>query len=115
VTIVSAAGSVISRPLVRGAAALAACSAVDRRAQDDAEDGQSVGTVLRDGKFRFVCLGDLTWNHANDLFCPANMIGPVDAYLVTSSWSLMVTDLFRLPTAATGLASSTRLGSSGAG
>jgi competence protein ComEC len=42
-----------------------------------------VGTVLRDGKFRFVYLGDLTWNHANDLFCPANMIGPVDAYLVT--------------------------------
>jgi competence protein ComEC len=83
VTVVSAAGKVLSSPLVKGAPAPASCAAVDRRADDDAEDGQSVGLVLRLGRFRFVYLGDLTWNPANALFCPVNQVGPVDAYLVT--------------------------------
>jgi L-ascorbate metabolism protein UlaG (beta-lactamase superfamily) len=83
VTIVSAGGKIIQDPLVKGARTPAACASIDRRADDDAEDGQSVGLVLRHGKFRFVYLGDLTWNPANSLFCPRNLIGPVDAYLAT--------------------------------
>ena len=42
-----------------------------------------MGVVVRQGKFRFIYLGDLTWNTANSLFCPKNLVGPVDAYLVT--------------------------------
>jgi hypothetical protein len=56
---------------------------VDRRADDDAEDAQSVGVVVRFGKLRCIDLGDLTWNTANALFCPRNLIGIVDAYVVT--------------------------------
>jgi beta-lactamase superfamily II metal-dependent hydrolase len=56
----------------------------------DLENGQSVGSVIRYGKFRTVDLGDLLWNHEGDLACPANLIGTVDLLLTTHhgmSWS----------------------------
>ena len=83
VDVVSAAGQVITQPLAGAGATNPACAGIDRRAEDDAEDGQSVGVVVRYGKFRFVNLGDLTWNTANRLFCPRNLVGAADAYLVT--------------------------------
>jgi len=83
VVVVSGAGKVITQPLEGAGAANPDCAGVDRQAEDDAEDGQSVGVVVRHGKFRFIYLGDLTWNTANSLFCPRNLIGTVDAYLVT--------------------------------
>ena len=92
-TVVTAAGKVIAHPLVKAAPTPAACATADHRADDDAEDQQSVGVVLRDGKFRFVYLGDLTWNPAISLFCPTNLVGPVDAYLVTHHGQSMTQDL----------------------
>ena len=83
VRVVSAGGKVLSRPLHGAGQANPACASVDKRAEDDAEDGQSVGVVVGFGKFRMVYLGDLTWNTANSLFCPKNLVGTVDAYLVT--------------------------------
>jgi hypothetical protein len=49
--------------------------------------------VVRHGKFRFVDLGDLTWNTANALFCPKNLIGAVDAYLITHHAQAMPREL----------------------
>ena len=83
VDVVCAAGKVITQPLEGGGQPNPACAAVDRRSEDDAEDGQCVGVVVRSGKFRCIDLGDLTWNTANKLFCPKNLIGPVDAYVIT--------------------------------
>lgn len=83
VTVLSAAGRVISSPLKGAGAPNPACAGIEKRADDDAEDGQSVGVLLTMGKFRFINLGDLTWNTANSLFCPHNKVGTVDAYLVT--------------------------------
>jgi hypothetical protein len=83
VDVVSAAGKVITQPLAGAGAPNPACAGVDRRGEDDAEDGQSVGVVMLHGKFSFIDLGDLTWNNANALFCPKNLVGTVDAYVVT--------------------------------
>jgi hypothetical protein len=91
--VVVAAGKVISQPLVKNAPPPSACGNVERRADDDAEDGQSLGLVLQQEMFRFVYLGDLTWNPANSLFCPHNLVGPVDAYLVTHHGQSMNNDL----------------------
>jgi beta-lactamase superfamily II metal-dependent hydrolase len=83
VVVVTAAGQNITKPLKGGGASNPVCSQVEKRAEDDAEDGQSVGVVIADGKFRFTYLGDMTWNVSYRLFCPRNLIGTVDAYLVT--------------------------------
>jgi competence protein ComEC len=82
VMVVAAAGKNIMKPLA-GDGSNPACSQVSLRAEDDAEDGQSVGVTVSLGKFRFVYLGDMTWNNSYRLFCPKNMVGQVDAYLIT--------------------------------
>jgi competence protein ComEC len=92
VTVVAAAGKNIMKPLT-GNTANPACSQVEPRAEDDAEDGQSVGVTVSLEKFRFIYLGDMTWNNSYRLFCPRNMIGQVDAYLVTHHAQAMNTDL----------------------
>jgi hypothetical protein len=61
--------------------------------EDDAEDGQSVGILIRDGRFRFVYLGDLSWEPSRRLFCPGDKVGRVDAYLVTHHAQAMNTGL----------------------
>ena len=83
VTVVSAGGQVLAKPLPGAGQPNPACSKVPQRAEDDAEDGQSVGIVIADGKFRFTYLGDLSWQPSYRLFCPSNKVGTVDAYLVT--------------------------------
>jgi competence protein ComEC len=81
--VVCAGGKVLSEPLPGAGEPNPACAEVDRRGDDDAEDAQSIGVLVTLGKFRFTYLGDLTWNVANDLFCPRDKVGPVDAYVIT--------------------------------
>lgn len=83
VQVVSTAGKTLVQPMIKNLPSVPECASIDKRAEDDAEDGQSVGVVLRYGEFRFIYLGDLTWNTANALFCPKNLVGQVDAYLIT--------------------------------
>jgi competence protein ComEC len=82
-TVLSAAGKVISSPLKGAGKPNPACADIEKRVDDDAEDGQSVGMLLTMGQFRFAYLGDLTWNNSNSMFCPENRVGTVDAYLIT--------------------------------
>jgi competence protein ComEC len=82
-TIVTAGGHELTMPLPGAGQANPACAQVPKRSEDDAEDGQSVGILLANGNFRFIYLGDLTWQSSTRLFCPSNKVGTVDAYLVT--------------------------------
>jgi hypothetical protein len=82
--VVSSGGKDLSVPLPGAGSSNAACAQDGpARDEDDAEDSQSIGLLLRFGRFRFVYLGDTPWNGATRLFCPANKVGTVDAYLIT--------------------------------
>ena len=81
--IVTSAGKVLLEPLPGAGAPNPACAITAPRTDDGTEDGQSVGRVIIYGKFRFADFGDLTWNKSLRLFCPNNMVGRVDAYVIT--------------------------------
>jgi len=83
VTVVSAAGNVLKSPLKGGGAPNPLCASATRRDEDKTENAQSVGILVEYGKFRFLDLGDLTWNKEIDLVCPNNPIGTIDVYLTT--------------------------------
>jgi competence protein ComEC len=82
VQVVAARGEVLGGPLA-GARSNPACAATQPQAADPTENGRSVGFLLTFGKFRFVDLGDLTWNKELSLVCPASQLPPVDVFLVS--------------------------------
>jgi competence protein ComEC len=81
-TIVTSAGSTLSRPLPDAGATNAACQEHAIPPGDPLENPRSTGVVIRYGRFRFLDVGDLTGQPLFDLACPKDLIGPVDAYLV---------------------------------
>jgi hypothetical protein len=48
---------------------------------NNAEDPQSVGSLITFGRFRTIHLGDLTKNKEFELMCPTNRLGTVDVLL----------------------------------
>ena len=81
--VVSAGGVVLMHALEGAGKPNPACAGLDYREDVYTEDGQSVGLLISFGKFRFIYLGDLIWNRAMAMFCPNNLVGTVDAYVVT--------------------------------
>jgi competence protein ComEC len=59
------------------------CSTSTQKETDPTDNARSVGIIYTYGKFRFLDLGDLTWNRELELVCPQNRIGKVDVYLTT--------------------------------
>ena len=83
VKVVAANGDVITQPLAGAGKANELCAKTQQKAPDPSENARSVGVLITFGKFRFIDLGDLTWNKELELACPANKIGTVDLYLTT--------------------------------
>lgn len=83
VTVVSAAGDLITRPLTGAGAANPLCRDFKAKDPDATENARSVGMLITYGSFRMLDLGDLTWNKEHDLACPNNLLGTIDVYLTT--------------------------------
>jgi len=82
--IVTSAGQELKTPLPGGGKPNPACAGVGPKEASPTDDnGQSVGSVITFGQFRAIDLGDLLWNKENDLMCPNNLVGSVDAFFVT--------------------------------
>lgn len=81
ITALSAAGKVIDKPLAgAGSGANEYCKDAQDHPEDKTENGQSAGFLLTYGKFKFLDLGDLTWDREMMLACPANKIGTVTLF-----------------------------------
>ena len=83
VTVVAAGGKFIEQPLQGGGAPNPLCGDFTPLKDPESEDDNSVGFVLRYGRFSMIDLGDLTWNQEHHLACPRNPLGLVDLYLTT--------------------------------
>jgi competence protein ComEC len=82
VRIVSGDASTIVEPLGGSGEGNPLCEPQERAPGEAIENPRSTGIHLRYGRFRFVDLGDLSGKPLFSLFCPNNLLGPVDVYLV---------------------------------
>jgi len=74
VEIVSAGGKVLRKP-INGGGPNSYCKGAVEKDSDKTENAQSAGYLLTFGKFKFLNLGDLTWDKEMDLACPDNKVG----------------------------------------
>ncbi len=85
IQVVISAGKGITRGLKGGGPNAALCQDWKDKTtpEPDPDNDQSVGFLLKSGRFKFLDLGDVTWNTEKQLVCPANLIGTVDLFQTT--------------------------------
>ena len=83
VKVLTAAGDHIQTPLEGAGQPNSFCASTPKREADPTENAQSVGVLVTFEKFRFLDMGDLTWNKELELMCPNNPIGTVDVLLTS--------------------------------
>ncbi len=79
ITAVSAAGQVIGKA-INGGGPNDFCKDAQQKPEDTTENSQSAGFLLTYGKFKFLDLGDLTWDREMMLACPVNKLGMVTLF-----------------------------------
>jgi competence protein ComEC len=82
VTVVTANGEVIAKP-INGGRANEYCKDAQQKETDKTENGRSTGFLLTYGKFKFLDVGDLTWDREMMLACPVNLVGTVTLFQAT--------------------------------
>ena len=83
VTVISADGKVIQKPLSGAGEPNTFCKQSEIRTPDQTENARSLGVLIRFGKLQILDLGDLTWDKERDLMCPDNRLGKIDVLVVS--------------------------------
>jgi competence protein ComEC len=81
--VVASNGVTIAKPINGGGAANPNCAGAETKPADTTENQRSAGFLLTWNKFKFLDLGDLTWDKEMELACPANKLGTVTLYQAT--------------------------------
>jgi len=76
VEVLTSNGEVIAKPLA-GGGPNPLCKDAETKPADTTENQRSAGFLLTYGKFKFLDLGDLTWDKEMELACPVNKVGAV--------------------------------------
>lgn len=83
VVVLTADGNVIDKPVAGGGQANPLCASAMKKEDDPSENARSLGVLVTFGSFKFIDIGDLTWNKELELACPMNKVGPVSLYVTT--------------------------------
>jgi beta-lactamase superfamily II metal-dependent hydrolase len=83
ITVVTAGGAVIGKPLPGGGQANDATPASRPSYRDRDDNAGSIGLLYEFGKFRMLDLADLLSSIEYDLVCPRNLVGTVDLFMVS--------------------------------
>ena len=83
IQVVASNGDVIAKPVKGGGPNDSLCKDTPHKEVDNSEDARSAGILLGYGKFRFLDLGDLTWEKELELACPVNKLGAVSIFQAT--------------------------------
>jgi competence protein ComEC len=83
VKVLTSNGEHIQTPLEGAGQLNSYCATTPKRDTDPSENARSLGVLVTFEKFRFLDMGDLTWNKELELMCPNNPIGTVDVLLVS--------------------------------
>lgn len=83
VTVVTAGGEVLSRPLPGGGQPNEFCAEAKPDPIDDWDNAASVGLFFQFGQFRLLDLADLLQMVECKLMCPTNLVGTADVFMVS--------------------------------
>jgi competence protein ComEC len=83
VQVLSSAGEHIKEPLPGAGQTNSYCGSDPEPPSDPGENARSLGTLITYKSFRFIDLGDLTRKKELEIFCPRNLVGTVDLFMVS--------------------------------
>jgi competence protein ComEC len=80
--VVSSNGEVLAKP-INGGGPNPLCKDAKQKDPDKTENSRCAGFLLTYGKWKFLDVGDLTWDKEMALACPVNKVGTVTLYQAT--------------------------------